>query len=308
MKILIIKKKLLLNAILYIGTFFGIITLVYFISNNFETLQTISPVNISQDTYCDLTGDGIKDTLELSNSQNKVDFNIKCSTDNYYLSEQLKDKTLFTNNTHWEPKVYLHDISRDNVPEIILIGSKNNKPISYVFHWDKNKFDLVSSSENNIFGILDCKNSKTPQCFSISSSEGLSSLKSFMLINNKVLDTSKDNSNIPSLDSVVKFINIIELPYVLDDLPDIFIPEIDRNNLSLLWNLDKDNYSYAFQNAFFYDYKWTDSGEPSSIRWRISFEKSKLRGADSNKTELILLLDLEKVDSYYKINSIQKVS
>ncbi|WP_297424302.1 hypothetical protein [Clostridium sp.] len=308
MKILIIKKKLLINTILYIGAFFGIITLVYFISNNFETLQTISPVNISQDTYCDLTGDGTKDTLELSNSQNKVDFNIKCSTDNYYLSEELKDKTLFTNNTHWEPKVYLHDISRDNIPEIILIGSKNNKPISYVFHWDKNKFDLVSSNENNIFGILDCKNSKTPQCFSISSSEGLSSLKSFMLINNKVLDTSKDNSNIPSLDSVIKFINIIELPYVLDDLPDIFISEIDRDNLSLLWNLDKDNYSYAFQNAFFYDYKWTDSGEPSSIRWRISFEKSKLRSSDSNKTELILLLDLEKVDSYYKINSIQKVS
>ena len=308
MKILIIKKKLLINTILYIGAFFGIITLVYFISNNFETLQTISPVNISQDTYCDLTGDGTKDTLELSNSQNKVDFNIKCSTDNYYLSEELKDKTLFTNNTHWEPKVYLHDISRDNIPEIILIGSKNNKPISYVFHWDKNKFDLVSSNENNIFGILDCKNSKTPQCFSISSSEGLSSLKSFMLINNKVLDTSKDNSNIPSLDSVIKFINIIELPYVLDDLPDIFISEIDRDNLSLLWNLDKDNYSYAFQNAFFYDYKWTDSGEPSSIRWRMSFEKSKLRSSDSNKTELILLLDLEKVDSYYKINSIQKVS
>ncbi|NSA88039.1 hypothetical protein [Clostridium beijerinckii] len=126
-----------------------------------------------------------------------------------------------------------------------------------------------------------------------------------MLINNDILDTSKDNTNLPSLDSATSFINLVELPYVVDDLPDIFSSTIDKENLSLLWSLDKDNYSYTFQNAFFYDYKWTESLEPSAIRWRLSFEKSNLKGTN-NKSELILLIDFEKQGSSYKIDSIQK--
>jgi hypothetical protein len=307
MKILILKKKLLRNTVLSIGLIFFTITIIYFISNRLKSLQTISPINISQDTQYDLTGDGKKELIQILSSQNKIDFSIDSSNDNYYLSSQVNDKILFTTNNHLQPKIFFHDISRDNIPEIILLGSKNSKSISYVFHWNKKNFNLVYSSNANIFGILDCKNSKTPQCYSISSSEGLSSLNSFMLINDSPLDTSKDNSNLPSLDSATQFINLIELPYVLDELPDIFTPTIDKNNLSLLWNLDKDNYSYAFQNAFFYDYKWNEFGEPAAIRWRLSFEKSNLKGTDNNETELILLIDLEKDGSYYKINTIQKV-
>jgi len=307
MKILILKKKFLVNIIFSIGLLFLITTLAYFFSNKFKSLQTISPINISQNKQFDLTGDGKKDTLQILNSQNKIDFSINCSDDDYYLSNQIDDKILFTTNNHWEPKVFLNDISRDSIPEIIIQGSKNNKSVSYLFHWNKKKFDLIFSNNNNILGILDCKNSRTPMCYSISSSEGLTSLNSFMLINDTTLDTSKETLTLPSLDSVTHFIDLIEMPYVLDDIPDIFTSSIDKENLSLLWNLDKENYSYSFQNAFFYDYKWTDSGEPTSIRWRLSFEKSNLKGQENDKTELILLIDLEKDASSYKINSIQKV-
>ena len=307
MKILIIKKKLLVNIILSIGLLFSIATLIYFSSSKLKSIQTISPINISQNKQFDLTGDGKKDTLQILNSQNKIDFIINYSDYNYYLSNQIDDKLLFTPNSHFEPKVFLNDISRDNIPEIIIQGSKNNKCVSYVFHWNKKNFDLIfSNNSNNIFGILDCKNSRTPKCYSISSSEGLTSLNSFMLINDTPLDISKEALTLPSLDSVIQFIDLIQIPYVVDDIPDIFTSSIDKENLSLLWNLDKDNYSYSFQNAFFYDYKWTDSGEPSSLRWRLSFEKSSLKGEANDKTELILLLDLEKDASSYKINVIQK--
>lgn len=307
MKIIILNKKFIVNTLLSISLFFLTTTLIYFISNKFKYTQTISPINTSQDAQFDLTGDGKEDILQLLNSQNQVDFKISCSNDNYYLSNGIDDKILFTNNTHLEPKLFLRDISRDNIPEILIQGSKNDKYISYVFHWNKKNFDLISSSTNNIFGILDCKNSKTPQCYFISSSEGVNSLKSFMLINDSPLDTSKENTNLPSLDSVTQFINLIEMPYVLDDVPDIFTSTIDKKNLSILWNLDKENYSYSFQNAFFYDYKWTESGEPASIRWRLSFEKSNLKGSKNDKNEFILLIDLEKNESFYKINSIQKL-
>ena len=307
MKILILKKKFLVNIIFSIGLLFLITTLAYFFSNKFKSLQTISPINISQNKQFDLTGDGKKDTLQILNSQNKIDFSINCSDDDYYLSNQIDDKILFTTNNHWEPKVFLNDISRDSIPEIIIQGSKNNKSVSYLFHWNKKKFDLISSSTNNILGILDCKNSKTPECYSISSSEGISSLYSFMLINDTPLDTSHDFFNLPSFDSVTHFIDLVQLPYVFDDIPDIFTSTIDKKDLSLLWNLDKENYSYSFQNAFFYDYKWNESGEPLFIRWRLSFEKSSLKGAENDKTELILLMDLKKDSSSYKIDSIKKV-
>ena len=307
MKILIIKRKLLVNITLSIGLLFSIAILIYFSSSKLNSIQTISPINISQNKQFDLTGDGKKDTLKILNSQNKIDFIINYSDYNYYLSNQIDDKLLFTANNHFEPKVFLNDISRDNIPEIIIQGSKNNKCVSYVFHWNKKNFDLIFSNNNNIFGILDCKNSRTPKCYSISSSEGLTSLNSFMLINDAPLDISKEALTIPSLDSVIQFIDLIQIPYVVDDIPDIFATSIDKEHLSLLWNLDKDNYSYSFQNAFFYDYKWTDSGEPSSLRWRLSFEKSNLKGEANNKTELILLLDLEKDASSYKINVIQKI-
>ena len=305
MKFLILNKKFIFNTLFSMGIIFLLTTLIYLISNKYNYIQTISPINIPDDKQFDLTGDGQKDTLQFLNSQNKIDFNINCFNDNYYLSNLIDDKVLFTANNHWIPKLFLHDISRDNIPEIIIQGSKNNKCISYVFHWNNKKFDLISSSTNNILGILDCKNSRTPQCYSISSSEGMNSLYSFMLVNDAPLDTSKENPTLPSLDSVTHFIDLIQIPYVLDDIPDIFTSSIDKQNLSLLWNLDKENYSYSFQNAFFYDYKWTDSGDPASIRWRLSFEKSNFKGLKNDKTEFILLIDLEKEDSYYKINSIQ---
>lgn len=307
MNIIIINKKRLINLLLYIIVVIILsAVIICFTSIKYKTEQTLSPLNTSQIPPIDLTGDGEKDSLQLSNAQNKIDLNINCSNNNFSLSNQIQDKILFDTNSHWEPKIFLHDISRDNIPEIILQGSKNDKSACYVFHWNKKNFALVYSGSNNIFGILDCKNSRTPQCYSISSSEGLSSLNSFMLINDNPLNTSKENSNVPSLDSATDFINIIELPYVLDNLPDIFMSTIDKDNLSLLWSLDKDNYSYSFQNGFFYDYKWTQTGEPSAIRWRLSFEKSGLKGT-SNKSEFILLIDLEKNGSSYKINSIQKV-
>jgi len=307
MKILILKKKILVNTIFYIELLVFFILITYFLYSSTDSKQTISPININQTTQVDLTGDGKKENLQLLNSENKIDFNIISPSNNFYLSDLINDKILFTSNNHWEPKVFLNDISRDNIPELIIQGSKNDKPISYIFHWNKKNFDLLYSSANNILGILDSKNSKTPQCYSISSSEGLASLNSFMLIGGTVLDTTKDNLNIPSFDSVTKFIDLVQLPYIFDDLPDIFSSTINKNDLSLLWNLDKDNYSYSFQNGFFYDYKWTDSYEPSSLRWRLSFEKSSFKGSQNDKNEFILLLDLEKYNTSYKINSIQKI-
>ena len=306
MKILIIKKKFAINIIFTL--FLIILSIVIFTltSEKFETTQTIYPLDINENSKYDLTGDGKEDTLQMINGQNKIDYNIKSYGDDYFLSKKVPDKLLFTTNNHWKPTVFIHDLSRDKIPEILLQGSKNNKSISYLFHWNGEDFSLVTSTEKNILGILDSKNSKTPQLYSIDSKNGISSLESSMVINNDILNTSKDNNNIPSLDSVIKFINLVEYNYVVDELPDIFTSGINSNELSLLWNLDKDNYSYAFQNAFFYDYKWDANGDPTNIKWSLSFEKNALKGSEGNKDEIIIFLDVKKDSSLYKITSIKK--
>lgn len=306
MKILIINKKIIINLFFIITLIFLTLIVFYFTSNKFKTLQTIYPINMSNDMKYDLNGDGKEEILQIMNGQNKVDFNIRSHDSTYYFSNQVDDNILFTINNHWSPKIFLHDVSRDNIPEIILQGSKNNKSICYIFNWSKENFSNVYSTNKNIFGILDCKNTKTPQCYSLSSSEGISSLNSFMLINNDILNTTNENPTVPSLDTTINFINLVEAPYELSDIPDIFINSIDKKELSLLWNLDKENYSYAFQDAFFYDYEWNDSSDPSAIKWRLSFEKNNLKGSENDKSELVLLLNLNKINNSYKITSIQK--
>lgn len=306
MKILIINKKIIINLFFIITLIFLTLIVFYFTSNKFKTLQTIYPINMSNDMKYDLNGDGKEEILQIMNGQNKVDFNIRSHDSTYYFSNQVDDNILFTINNHWSPKIFLHDVSRDNIPEIILQGSKNNKSICYIFNWSKENFSNVYSTNKNIFGILDCKNTKTPQCYSLSSSEGISSLNSFMLINNDILNTTNENPTVPSLDTTINFINLVEAPYELSDIPDIFINSIDKKELSLLWNLDKENYSYAFQDAFFYDYEWNDSSDPSAIKWRLSFEKNNLKGSENDKSELVLLLNLNKINNFYKITSIQK--
>ncbi|MBE6071137.1 MAG: hypothetical protein E7208_04160 [Clostridium butyricum] len=306
MKILVINKKFIVNIIFVLFMIILSTAIFELTSKVFESTQTIHPLNIIENTEYDLTGDGKEDTIKIVNGQNKIDYNIKAHDDDYYLSKKLPDKLLFNTNTHWKPTVFIHDISRDKIPEIILHGSKNNKSICYIFHWEDKDFSLVSSTDKNIFGILDSQNSRTPQFYSIASKDGISSLESSMLINNDILDTSKDNTNIPSLDNVLRFINLVEYPYVVDELPDIFTSSINSNELSLLWNLDKDNYSYAFQNSFFYDYEWNDNSEPTHIKWRLSFEKNALKGNEGNKDEIVMFLDIKKEASSYKIDSIQK--
>ena len=307
MKILLIKKSLIINILFIICLIIiGGVTF-HFQSSKVNSLQTVYPVNFSKDTEYDLTGDGFKDSFQFISNENKVDINIKTSSSDFYLSKEINDKTLFTKNLHWTPKTFIHDLSRNNVPEIILIGYKNSKSIYYVFGWNNNKFNLLASGNNNILGILDSKNSKTPQCLSLSSSSAGNSSSSFMIVNNNFIDTSHNNTiHLPSLETTLSFINLIELPYDLDEVPDIFTTDINKNQLSLLWNLDKDNYSYAFQNAFFYDYDWNDSSEPIALRWILSFEKNKLNGQDGDKEELNIFLDVIRDHSTYKITTIQK--
>lgn len=291
------------NIILTLLTIIFVILIIIFINNN-SPLQTIASINLNKDI--DLNSDGENEHLEFMSKDNTVDLNISSDNNNIYLSNKIKDTVLFSLNNHWVPKIYIQDISRDLKPEIILQGSKNNKSICYIFSWNNAEFKNLYCSDKNIFGILNSKNNKTPQCFSLSASKGNSSINSFMIVNNELLDITTADLAIPSLNNINNFIKLIEMSYELDTLPDIFSTNIDSSNLSLLYNLDKENNSYSFQDAFFYDYNWDDYENPISINWKLTFEKNKLKGEEGDKEEIVFFIDSTLENSNFKITSIKK--
>ncbi len=303
MKLLIIKK-----SILYKFIFVSFILLLFFIifllsKKNFESFQTFFSNTCDMSQY-DFDGDGRHDELQIINGQNKIDFRIKCSNEDYHLSHYTDDKILFTSNYNLEPFLFINDISRDKIPEIILTGSKKNINTSYLFCFSDSKPLIMEIHQKNIVGILNSRNSKTPQLFFLDSKYGISSQQSIMLINNEIIDVSEPSNSIPSLNTIIHFINIIELPYVMDELPDIFTENIASSDLSLLWNLDKDNMSYSFQNAFFYDYAWDNYNNPKNIKCRLSFNKSSLKSENTINEEKIMQINLIKYEQTYKIESI----
>lgn len=307
MTILIFKKSLLLKFSTFIILILAALIGLHALYNRFTFQETLYPLNSSPNYSYDLNGDGSNDTIKLVEGENKIDVCINCANQEFFLSKECPDKILFTNCNYYKPKIFIHDLSRNSIPEIILTGLKDSKNLVYIFQWNKNKFSQIYTDNKNIFGILNCKNSRTPQCYSLNFKDRPNSLKSFMVINNSILDTSADLKSIPSLDTVTNFINIIELPYPLDELPNIFSSNINSDELSLLWNLDKDNNSYSLQNSFFYDYEWDNSNFPICIKWRLSFKKNNLKNNELEKKELVLLIDLNKDSNSpsYKITSIQ---
>ena len=128
---------------------------------------------------------------------------------------------------------------------------------------------------------------------------------SYFLDNDTVKEVTINTGNIFSLDEVGKFIDLIEYPYEPEELPDIFTPNISSDELKIFWNLDKDNYEYKFQSAYFYDNDWNSSGYPSSILWTLSFQKINRNDANKPSKEMLIYLTTN-IDylNHYNISSI----
>ena len=81
-----------------------------------------------------------------------------------------------------------------------------------------------------------------------------------------------------------------------------FKKEFSQNDLSLLWNLDKENNTYSFQNGFFYDEISNDKGSTISYKWNLNFEKYS--SYDDSKSQITIYLLTEPTDdNSYKISS-----
>lgn len=308
-KFIIIKKKNIFSSLLFcLLILFLLVSFRYiYIDTTRNSHATLSRFNLDEEISLDFNGDGQKDTLDVKKDKNTYVVKIKTSSKDYTLYPSDNSKIIGEYSSNWPIKINTLDLSRDGIPEIIIRTFKDNKPINYIFTWNIDDFCNIYTSYNNILGILDSKNSRTPKILSASSSEGDSSTTSFIFNGKSIKDITFSKTNIPNLNLVQSFIDVIQIPYELYEAPNIFSSEIDSTDLSLLWNLDKDSYNYSFQNGYFYDSTWDSNGDISSINWCLSFESTRKSDSSAEKKELIIYLTIAK-DSYneFKISTFKK--
>ena len=303
MKFIILKKKQLFNISISI-ILIVLILLLLLPTDTDKSNNVFNPIDISKNFSLDFTGDGKEDILEVISKNDKKDIKITSNNKIFYLGDLISDNILCDDTSWWPLKVYAKTISRNNTPDIILQGTKNKKPISYLFTWAEGKFVILYEAEKNLFGILDSNGYRTAQYYNINSFSGISSLSAFMILDNKVLDITKDCKPIVDLEIIQTFIDLIQKDYELVELPDIFKESIATNELAALWNLDKEHNSYSFQDGFFYDESIDNDGSITSLKWRLTFEKYIKYKDDSSKTDLVIYVTVERtIENAYKISS-----
>ena len=298
------KKKTILITLIIIFFLISIITIINTYSKNTETLSNnLLENNQEYDFDCD----GEDDQLTIISTNSTYSIKIKNSTGEILLKSNEFDYSLLDITSSCSINISYIDLNRNKIPELIISGFKNNKPTFYIFQWLDNTFKEILFSQNNILGILDYNNSRTPKVFTTNSSTGDKGTNSYILNSNSIKDISFSKQSIPSLGNIQTLINLIEADYELDDAPDIFTSYIPSEELGILWNLDKSSYRYSFQKGYFYDISWDNLGKATSIYWVLSFEKINFIDSNNAPEELTIhvKVNLEEVDEY-KISSIIK--
>lgn len=297
------------------NTFIAFIIIIFIICVSITTIintyskntETLSNKSLENNKEYDFDSDGENDQLTIISTNSTYSIKIKNSIGEILLKSNEFDYSLLDITSSCNINISYIDLDRNKVPELIISGFKNNKPTFYIFQWKDNTFQEVLFSQNNILGILDYNNSRTPKIYITNSTTGDKGTNGYILNANSIKDITFSNPTIPSLGNIQTLINLIEADYELDDAPDIFTAYIPSEELGILWNLDKSTYGYSFQKGYFYDISWDDSGRATSIYWILSFEKVNFIDSDSSPKELTMYVkaELEESDEY-KISSIIK--
>ena len=298
-----LKKKFFITLIIAISI---ICTSIHIVINTYSKhTQTFSNKTFEATKEYDFDCDGENDQLIVISTNSTYSIKLKNSLGEILLKSKEFDYSLLDITSSCNINISYLDLNRNKVPELIISGFKNNKPTFYIFQWVDTMFQEVIFSQNNILGILDYNNSRTPKIYTTNSTAGDKGTNGYILNAHSLKDITFSNPKIPSLGNIQTLINLIEADYELDDAPDIFTSYIPSKELGILWNLDKLTYSYSFQKGYFYDISWDDSGKATELYWILSFEKVNFTDSNKKPEELILHVkaELDELDKY-KISSI----
>lgn len=288
-------------------TYFVLILIPFVLVVFFKKTPTKTVINDNihkQTVKTDLNGNGEEDYIyiELENEQ-KYHVHASINDKNYDLIPNKKINSLGKFSSNWPMTLNLLDLDRNNIPEIMIQSSDENISIQHLFKWTGENFENIFYSTNNILGIIDSNNGKTPKIISFSLTDSKENIQKYMLLNKKLKNISYDSIEPPGLYPIISFIDIISLNYDLSELPNIFTSYIPSEDLSQIWRLEKELYYYTFQDAFFRDIVWNNKGEIITCSWSINFNKISKEN-NNDKLQVNFTIQLEKVDDTFLISSI----
>lgn len=286
-----------------------LIPFILLFSFNINSLKPVlSEHVVEQKVKSDLNGDGKEDFIYIDLiNENKYNLNISINENNYKLIPNKSINSLGVFSPEWPITLNILDVDRNNIPEIIVQSSEKNNSIQHLFKWTGSDFQDIFYSTNNILGIIDSNNGKTPKILSFSLNDSKENIQKYMILNKKIKNISYDCVEPTGFQSIISFIDIISLNYEIDDLPNIFTSYISYDDLSQLWHLDKDLYYYNFQDAFFRDISWDNNSNISTCSWSLNFYKISKENTE-NKSQVNFTVQLEKIKDTFLISSINLTS
>lgn len=295
-------KKILKNKTFYF-LIACILAFVFFIfikcNNKNDYIPTMSKPKYSDCIKKDLNGDGNDDLLYIVSKENK-----------YYLEALINDKTYFFNEKRplntlgfyydYAPiSINFTDLSRDKLPEIIVQSLDQDSSIQHIFTFVDNEFKDIFCSTNNILGVMNSNNNKTPRYLSCSSTNIIDTLQKNMLIYDTPKNISYENIDVTFLSHTLSFLNdLTEEKFVNYD----FISNDYHKKASKHLNMLIDSSSnYKLLDIFFIDIAWDSNSNPICYSFKVRYKRTNSENESSLiETEFSLLLK----DNKYIINFI----
>ncbi|KEI95226.1 hypothetical protein N494_15580 [Clostridium botulinum A2B7 92] len=270
MRVFFLKRKSV-----YYFLLLSLILITLLTTIKYKNTSAFNLLNSNKTIRKDLTGDGNEDSVNINSKDNKYSITIKSQNKNYTLKNNENKKFIGDHNNFWPITINFEDISRDKIPEIFIQCSQYKMPIQYIFKWQNNEFKRLYSSNNNIIGLMDYNNNKTPKIISGNLKNGEIAFDSFMFMEDSLQRFDYNfNENFMGSNTIIEFINYIQsLPISEENRPEnILINTIGGKDISVIGNLVKENNIYTFQDANFKDIKNNRDGEISEIKWSLNFK------------------------------------
>lgn len=310
-KVLFIKSKYIYYFLLFLILF---ILLIIFLnlSKQKEIVPTFNQ-NASEDSYkLDLTGDGKEDYLYIITKENKYSLNINRNLESIVLESNSESGFFGEHSTYWPFIIRFQDLNRDKTPEILVQSTSNNKAVQHVvvYDYESETFNDAICNNNNLLGIMDLSNNKTPKLISANISNDSMTITNYILLKNKFNQFTYTNKSDEDFFCKNLIINVINFFCTKNDdlyeniLKNHCSPNIDSKSLNTLASLSSYKIDFIFRDGFFKDIKSNENGYPTVIEWYLSFS-----GNDSSQNNNIVnysykMIAVQNDEGNYVINSI----
>ena len=179
------NKNNLIKQLSFITIILISFTLIFTFKDN-STKSVINENTIKETVKSDLNGDGKEDCLYIElGSENNYIINATINEKSYELTPNKTINSLGNFSPNRPITLNLLDLDRNNIKEIIVQSSEEDSSIQHLFKWTGNGFEDIFYSTNNILGIVDSNNGKTPKILSFSLGDSKENIQKYMLLNKK---------------------------------------------------------------------------------------------------------------------------